>query len=77
MHGCIARYLVIENNKASSVLAANGCVPRKSNGRKIHDIDYEPIIEDGGGYPSYEVRRLRVKQGRKFLLMAHPVKSAK
>jgi len=33
------------------VLAANGCVPRKSNGRKIYDIDYEPIIEDGGSVP--------------------------
>ena len=42
---------VADFKEASRVLAANGCIPRKSNGRKIYDIDYEPIIEDGGVIP--------------------------
>jgi hypothetical protein len=42
---------VADFKEAARVLAANGCVPRKSNGRKIYDIDYEPIIEDGGSVP--------------------------
>ena len=42
---------VADFKEAARVLTANGCVPRKSNGRKIYDIDYEPIIEDGGVVP--------------------------
>ena len=42
---------VADFKEAARVLAANGCVPRKSNGRKIYDIDYEPIIEDGVSVP--------------------------
>ena len=42
---------VADFKEAARVLTANGCVPRKSNGRKIYDIDYEPVIEDGGVMP--------------------------
>jgi putative DNA primase/helicase len=42
---------VADFKEAARVLTANGCVPRKSNGRKIYDIDYEPVIEDGGIVP--------------------------
>ena len=47
---------VADFKEAARVLTANGCVPRKSNGRKIYDIDYEPIIEDGGSVapPSWD-----------------------
>jgi putative DNA primase/helicase len=45
---------VADFKEAARVLTANGCVPRKSNGRKIYDIDYEPVIEDGGIVPPHK-----------------------
>tara|TARA_E500000318_G_scaffold4141_2_gene4408 strand:- start:49 stop:417 length:369 start_codon:yes stop_codon:yes gene_type:complete len=35
--------------EASRVLQANGITPRRSNGRKIYDLDWDSI-EDGNGY---------------------------
>ena len=38
--------------EASRVLHERGIEPRRSNGKKIYDLDYTPVEEDSGGFSS-------------------------
>jgi hypothetical protein len=38
--------------EASRVLHERGIEPRRSNGKKIYDLDYTPVEEDSGGFNS-------------------------
>ena len=43
---------VSDFKEAARVLHQNGCEPRRSNGRKIYDLDWTRAIEDGGVSPA-------------------------